>query len=75
MLVYDRCVYLDLTVKGTWQEMRDYCQSLDSDLAVLSSVNFFFQSLQYMKATGECMLGGRVCVRGMCEGLQDDGKC
>ncbi|XP_050711379.1 hepatic lectin-like [Eriocheir sinensis] len=49
--VHGYCVFLDHTVKGTWQEMREYCQSLDSDLAILSSVKFYFESLQYLKLT------------------------
>lgn len=49
--VYEHCVFLDLTVKGTWQEMREYCQSLDSDLAILSTFKFYFESLQYLKLT------------------------
>lgn len=56
VLLAGKCIHLDLSVKGTYQEMREYCQTMGSDLAVLSSVNVFFESLQYMRITGESVL-------------------
>lgn len=42
------CLYFDFSFQGTWHETREFCQGMNSDLAILSDPQLYADVLQYI---------------------------
>ncbi|XP_076063418.1 CD209 antigen-like protein C [Oratosquilla oratoria] len=51
--VFGRCVYVNTKKTGTWEEMRDYCKSIDSDLVIIKSADFMWHLIRHLHETGQ----------------------
>ncbi|KAK8382447.1 hypothetical protein O3P69_015408 [Scylla paramamosain] len=56
-----RCVHLDYTVAGSWEDMRQYCQELGGDLINLAGLQFYGDLILYMNNLSEFITGN--CCR------------
>ncbi|XP_045138445.1 C-type lectin domain family 17, member A-like isoform X2 [Portunus trituberculatus] len=45
-----RCVHIDVSKTGTWQNMRKFCQQLGGDLVNLSDLQFYGDILLYIES-------------------------
>ncbi|XP_076063349.1 uncharacterized protein LOC143038224 [Oratosquilla oratoria] len=51
--VFGRCVYTDPNKSGGWEEMRQYCRTMDADLAVIDSADFLWHLIRHIQETGQ----------------------
>ncbi|XP_076032394.1 uncharacterized protein LOC143020119 [Oratosquilla oratoria] len=51
--VFGRCVYADSSKSGTWEEMRQHCRNMDSDLVIIRSADFMWHLIRHLRETGQ----------------------
>ncbi|XP_076063352.1 uncharacterized protein LOC143038227 [Oratosquilla oratoria] len=50
--VFGRCVYADSSKSGTWEDMRQHCRTMDSDLVIIQSADFMWHLIRHLRGTG-----------------------
>ncbi|XP_076063855.1 uncharacterized protein LOC143038496 [Oratosquilla oratoria] len=51
--VFGRCVYADSSKSGTWEEMRQHCRTMDSDLVIIKSADFMWHLIRHLREVGQ----------------------
>ncbi|XP_076063354.1 uncharacterized protein LOC143038230 [Oratosquilla oratoria] len=51
--VFGRCVYADSSKSGAWEEMRQHCRTMDSDLVIIDSADFMWHLIRHLHETGQ----------------------
>ncbi|XP_076063854.1 uncharacterized protein LOC143038495 [Oratosquilla oratoria] len=51
--VFGRCVYADSSKSGTWEEMRQHCRTMDSDLVIIKSADFMWHLIRHLRDIGQ----------------------
>ncbi|XP_076063350.1 uncharacterized protein LOC143038225 [Oratosquilla oratoria] len=50
--VFGRCVYADSSKSGTWEDVRQHCRTMDSDLVIIQSADFMWHLIRHLQETG-----------------------